>query len=849
MNIVKNLSYIIPFMSAVCNLFLLLTFMSAKKDKLIRSFMGLLVAFTTWTLGSFFMRIGLYPSEHFWYQVSMTGILFVPVCIYGFLHHYTNRRGTFLLISFHIGTVLMTILNIANVFFANARVVVSETGARGFTFDMTPWVALLVLFAGFVLFSAGKLIYISIMEDGFPTATFRPFFIGIALMVFAMVLDCIPGFSAVFPVDPFACMINAILIYYMLFKKRVFTLTQLASNGSNYFISTLLTAMILMFSYSEINGIFQKYFKEYADYQTLATSICFSLMTIVVFNFLRYLTNNLFMKNEQVKEAITKDFSLAISKTLDRTEILSLYTDLIHEHTSVETAYVFVYNNAAHQYEMHACTDKMKSKAVTISYDSPLIKWVLNHGVGIAYKDFRHTSNYKSMWRVEKNVLESLQVEYVLPIMCDDDLIGLVLIAAKSNKSGYSYGEISFLESVSSIVSIAMKNAELYETLQEEAHVDSLTNLYNRRYFTEEFEKLFNENIHNAVTLILINFDDFKLYNELYGSNGGDEILILFADILRSVVGSRGLIGRYSGKEFCICLPLCSSYEAELLVNEIRENLRSVLNNANEATKKFLTFSAGICSYPSSASNTKQLFTYANMAVSAVKKRGKNKTIIYSTQTENEFNKLSFENMEAIGQEYAPTIYALTAAVDAKDHYTFSHSENVSKLATQLAMAIGLDAEHVEMIRQAGLLHDIGKISIPEAILTKTARLTNDEYDVMKSHVENSIAMIRHLPSLDYVIPIATSHHERYDGHGYPRGLAGEDIPVGGRCLGVVDAFDAMVSRRPYKDPMPIPVAIGEIEKNLGRQFDPIIGRTFIDLVVNGQLDLDFYNNQEIGRA
>ena len=149
------------------------------------------------------------------------------------------------------------------------------------------------------------------------------------------------------------------------------------------------------------------------------------------------------------------------------------------------------------------------------------------------------------------------------------------------------------------------------------------------------------------------------------------------------------------------------------------------------------------------------------------------------------------------------------------------------------------------MIRQAGLLHDIGKISIPEAILTKTARLTNEEYATMKSHVENSIAMIRHLPSLDYVIPIATSHHERYDGRGYPRGLAGEDIPVGGRCLGVVDAFDAMVSRRPYKDPMPIEVALGEIEKNLGLQFDPVIGRAFIDLVVNNQIDLDFYNNQK----
>ena len=105
----------------------------------------------------------------------------------------------------------------------------------------------------------------------------------------------------------------------------------------------------------------------------------------------------------------------------------------------------------------------------------------------------------------------------------------------------------------------------------------------------------------------------------------------------------------------------------------------------------------------------------------------------------------------------------------------------------------------------------------------------------------NSISMIRHLPSLDYVIPIAISHHERYDGRGYPRGLSGESIPLGGRVLGVVDAFDAIVSRRPYKEAMTIEDALTEIERNLGKQFDPLLGRTFVDLVRNGTIRMDCY--------
>ena len=111
----------------------------------------------------------------------------------------------------------------------------------------------------------------------------------------------------------------------------------------------------------------------------------------------------------------------------------------------------------------------------------------------------------------------------------------------------------------------------------------------------------------------------------------------------------------------------------------------------------------------------------------------------------------------------------------------------------------------------------------------------------MKGHVENAIAMIRHLPSLDYVVPIAIAHHERYDGEGYPRGLSGENIPIGGRCLAIADAFDAIVSRRPYKEPISIPEALEEIERNLGKQFDPEIGRTFIELVKSDAIGTELY--------
>ena len=168
--------------------------------------------------------------------------------------------------------------------------------------------------------------------------------------------------------------------------------------------------------------------------------------------------------------------------------------------------------------------------------------------------------------------------------------------------------------------------------------------------------------------------------------------------------------------------------------------------------------------------------------------------------------------------DYAPTIYALTAAIDAKDHYTFSHSENVAYYARELARAYGMNEEGLKIIYEAGLLHDIGKIGIEENILNKPGKLTDEEYEIVKSHVELSIGIIRHLPSLDYVIPAVIGHHERYDGKGYPRGIRGEEIPLMARILCEVEE------------------ALHNLEEDAGRQFDPKLVPVFVRNIREGRI-------------
>ena len=252
------------------------------------------------------------------------------------------------------------------------------------------------------------------------------------------------------------------------------------------------------------------------------------------------------------------------------------------------------------------------------------------------------------------------------------------------------------------------------------------------------------------------------------------------ANILALNSGENSIVARYSGKEFAILLPRQESSAACRLA----ENLRRQIYNLNRLEEpdmeagslKVITCSIGICSIPYGASTVKQLLDNVDMTVYQVKRSGKNGVMVYSagpSQSGEPLAAPSPVDHENVYSGYADTIYALTATIDAKDHYTFTHSGNVAYYATQLAIAYGLNAETVEIVREAALLHDIGKISIPEKILNKPGRLTSEEYDIIKKHPENAVAIIRHLPSLDYVIPAVLSHHERWDGKGYPRRIGG----------------------------------------------------------------------------
>lgn len=425
--------------------------------------------------------------------------------------------------------------------------------------------------------------------------------------------------------------------------------------------------------------------------------------------------------------------------------------------------------------------------------------------------------------------LEIENISYMYVIKYNQAVIGFLCIADHTHRS-LNEIEIKYLHKICQYVPNALRNANIFQKSYRTSLTDDLTSLYNRKHAFECIEAACLA--MEPKTLMLFDIDDFKLYNELYGAKEGDNLIQHCAQALLQESSDGDICFRFGADEFMIMRNGTNAEDAKAFANRV---IHRIIHSSTNSTVWNVTVTCGFSTFPVISSDAASLLHNTEQAVYYGKLDGKGNICHYQSGMEARSQN---PDLKAAYDKVAPTIYALTAAIDAKDTYTFIHSMNVSKYAVILAEELRMNQNEIEIVRDAGLLHDIGKISIPERILQKTSRLTDEEYEIMKTHVENSTKMIRYLPDMDYVIPAVVGHHEHYDGKGYPRGLAGKDIPYMARILTIADCFDAMTARRPYKQPMSVSYAISELEKNSGTQFDPELVPVFVKLIYEGKISV-----------
>src|SRR5215211_802138 len=365
---------------------------------------------------------------------------------------------------------------------------------------------------------------------------------------------------------------------------------------------------------------------------------------------------------------------------------------------------------------------------------------------------------------------------------------------------------------------------------------DPLTGVLNHRGLHDALhEALENARKRNEkVAVVVLDIDNFEQLNAAAGHATGDEALRIAARVILGELRPGDVCGRIGGDEFLLALPDSDAWGAERVV----ERLRSAVAAApiREGRRSRLSFSAGIAEFPRDARDQQSLMRLADGALYRAKRSGRNRCVVYSSFVDAPLS-LQEEAERARTAGLANTVYALARAVDLKDGYTHQHSARVAQYAAVLARELGMSEEEIEQIRTAGILHDVGKVGVADAVLLKPARLTEDEFLEMQRHstLGRDIVQGAGMPEIaEWVLYL----HERWDGRGYPHKLEAEDIPLASRVLAVADAFEAMTSSRLYRRGMPVEKALEELEQSAGHQFDPMVAQRMVDLVRSGAIPL-----------
>lgn len=466
--------------------------------------------------------------------------------------------------------------------------------------------------------------------------------------------------------------------------------------------------------------------------------------------------------------------------------------------------------------------------------------------------------NSKSI--IDKDNINYLNIPYlvktssvVVPMISINKCIGVMLVG-----QGVSNININLINFFSNYMGMYIHNAQLLEQTNKFANTDTLTSLYNHRGFQEilanEISKAKDTN--SPLSVVMFDVNNISKINRELGHAKGDEVIKTIAEKIKQNIRANDSAGRYGGDEIAVIMPDTNTKDAKYLAEYITYCLSCCFVDDVGPIK----VSVGISTYPECTIEQEKLLILAEQAMFISQAKGYKEgmsAIVSSSDFNfwddaalNSFAEVLAKRHSQIGINFEEELVhkfnqeeiinhnhlmemvtSLAGAIDAKDPYTKGHSTSVSRYAEALARAVNLPEHEVERIKIGALLHDVGKIGIPENVLKKPGKLTDEEWEIMKQHptigAEKVLAPNEALRDL---IPIVKYHHERLDGKGYPEQLKGNEIPLAARIVSVADAYHALVSDRPYRKGMPIEKACAILKEGAGIQWDADLVRQFISI-------------------
>lgn len=387
---------------------------------------------------------------------------------------------------------------------------------------------------------------------------------------------------------------------------------------------------------------------------------------------------------------------------------------------------------------------------------------------------------------------------------------------------------------------------KLLDEVQQLSIRDPLTNLSNRRGFFEaaQEEIIVSQSSQTELSALMIDIDNFKTTNDIYGHFVGDCVIRAIAEECQKGLRQTDLLGRFGGEEFIALLPNTPLDTACAVAERLRANVEK-LKVFVEGYEVSATISIGVCDVKDAKGSLEGLITQADQAMYAAKWAGRNRVTVWDPLVTYKM-RLDFIN-SGEGEAYSPrwpsfvtddteriideTIEGWARALELRDKETEGHAQRVTSMTIELGRRIGVDEKDLVGVRRGALLHDIGKIAVPDQILFKPGQLTDEEWEIMRKHPASAFELLSPITYLQTALDIPYCHHEHWDGGGYPRGLKGEEIPLSARMFTIIDVWDALSSDRCYRPAWPADRVKKYILEESGRMFDPAIVAAFFAML------------------
>ena len=579
-----------------------------------------------------------------------------------------------------------------------------------------------------------------------------------------------------------------------------------------------------------------------------------------------------FLKN-RAQILLKEKNSLKEHSLLKLQNIISADTDLKSQLSFIASEILSIFNVSRCQIKFFASTENMiyesdlsiESVAESVLEAKSVMPLIEGEWVEQIQSNQNYILNQKQI-NISQGIESFLSIRSILGchMVYKGKIIGVLILHQCDYERVWEEDEIFYIRNYALFLGILV-GKEIEQNEKTKEHF-SVTNLHTDLIKADDFLRELNHTqIHCGVrnepfSLIMIDIEKLKDINLKMGFVAGNLVISQTARYLKRLYDDLYKIARYNSDEFVVILKGVEQNKARIETEKLKEHLSGV----SVFGIGLIDYSFSFVTYPVHTDSLSELLALLEQAMILSKSRGKFQISSYdelSGQPKQNWHQLvtkaipeivlkraslktgpeiietinnqilEYEKKKIYSADILDSIQSLALALDAKDSYTEGHSNRVSEYAYLLAKELGLDLQELEWIRLAANMHDIGKIGIPESILCKPAKLTKEEYEVMKKHPVIGAKILKPIKPLEKVSMLVLYHHEYWDGSGYPQGLIKNDIPIGSRIVSIVDAFQAMTSNRPYRPSLPFEEAISRLSAGKEKQWDPELVEIFIKLI------------------